>query len=58
MTTARPHSLSEATTAELRNVRGVCLDIDDTLSTQGKLTSEAGRGDFTARIALMPASLV
>lgn len=26
---------------ELRSVRGVCLDIDDTLSTSGKLTAEA-----------------
>jgi HAD superfamily hydrolase (TIGR01484 family) len=30
--------------AELKKVRGVCLDIDDTLSTHGKLTDEA----FTA----------
>ncbi|MGE0616709.1 MAG: HAD-IIB family hydrolase [Bacteriovoracia bacterium] len=27
--------------AELKGIRGVCLDIDDTLSTEGKLTSEA-----------------
>lgn len=29
------------TPGELRGVRGVCLDIDDTLSTSGKLTAEA-----------------
>ena len=27
--------------AELKNIRGVCLDIDDTLSTEGKLTDQA-----------------
>src|SRR4051812_15730692 len=27
--------------SDLGTVRGVCLDIDDTLSTQGKLTAEA-----------------
>ncbi len=32
---------SEATAAELGCVKGVCLDIDETLSTRGKLTSEA-----------------
>lgn len=36
-----PKPLAQATTEELKNVRGVCLDIDDTLSTHGKLTSEA-----------------
>ncbi|MBU6374546.1 MAG: HAD-IIB family hydrolase [Bdellovibrionales bacterium] len=30
-----------ASMEELSQVRGVCLDIDDTLSTQGKLTAEA-----------------
>lgn len=35
---------SSSSSAELRKVRGVCLDIDDTLSTRGKLTDEA----FTA----------
>ncbi len=34
-----PWSSSEKT--ELRQVKGVCLDIDDTLSTRGKLTQEA-----------------
>jgi HAD superfamily hydrolase (TIGR01484 family) len=32
---------SEAPVSELKKVRGVCLDIDDTLSTRGKLTAEA-----------------
>jgi HAD superfamily hydrolase (TIGR01484 family) len=32
---------SSATPQELAAVRGVCLDIDDTLSTRGKLTQEA-----------------
>lgn len=34
-------SWNEVTSTELRSIRGVCLDIDDTLSTHGKLTSEA-----------------
>jgi hypothetical protein len=37
----RPQSLSLASPNDLKNVRGVCLDIDDTLSTHGKLTSDA-----------------
>ena len=32
---------SQADPSELAKVRGVCLDIDDTLSTQGKLTDSA-----------------
>lgn len=36
-----PAPLSQARPEELSAVRGVCLDIDDTLSTHGKLTSEA-----------------
>jgi HAD superfamily hydrolase (TIGR01484 family) len=32
---------SQASTAELSQIRGICLDIDETLSTRGKLTSEA-----------------
>lgn len=36
-----PQDLQDADPAELAQVRGVCLDIDDTLSTSGKLTSEA-----------------
>lgn len=38
---ANPLSFSQADGAELAKVRGVCLDIDDTLSTHGKLTDEA-----------------
>lgn len=45
---------SEATQAELSRIRGVCLDIDDTLSTAGKLTSEA----FEALWALKNAGFV
>src|SRR6185437_5356322 len=37
----RPAPWSEASKTELSKVRGVCLDIDDTLSTDGKLTDEA-----------------
>lgn len=33
--------LSNEETRELKKVKGICLDIDDTLSTQGKLTPEA-----------------
>jgi hypothetical protein len=40
-TQAGPLPLSQASPQELKNVRGVCLDIDDTLSTHGKLTAEA-----------------
>lgn len=36
-----PAPWSNATKEELGQIRGVCLDIDDTLSTHGKLTSEA-----------------
>ena len=32
---------SQATDQELAQIKGVCLDIDDTLSTHGKLTDEA-----------------
>jgi HAD superfamily hydrolase (TIGR01484 family) len=38
---SRPAPWSQAQASELKKVRGVCLDIDDTLSTQGKLTPEA-----------------
>ncbi len=37
----RPAPWHEAETKTLRKIRGVCLDIDETLSTDGKLTSEA-----------------
>ena len=36
-----PSAWAQAPGAELSGVRGVCLDIDDTLSTEGKLTAEA-----------------
>lgn len=36
-----PAPLSTASEQGLRQVRGVCLDIDDTLSTGGKLTAQA-----------------
>ena len=32
---------NQALAADLKEIRGVCLDIDDTLSTEGKLTAEA-----------------
>lgn len=38
---AGPRELRDADPAELRAVKGVCLDIDDTLSSSGKLTAEA-----------------
>ncbi|MCM2277455.1 MAG: HAD-IIB family hydrolase [Oligoflexia bacterium] len=38
---ARPIPLDKATPVELGCVRAVCLDIDETLSTAGKLTAEA-----------------
>ena len=41
MKETRPREWSTASLEELRKVRGVCLDIDDTLSTAGKLTAEA-----------------
>jgi HAD superfamily hydrolase (TIGR01484 family) len=40
---ANPKPISKATAGELKRVKGVCLDIDDTLSTHGKLTAEAYR---------------
>lgn len=33
--------LQVATAQDFQNIRGVCLDIDDTLSTEGKLTARA-----------------
>jgi HAD superfamily hydrolase (TIGR01484 family) len=38
---AKPAPWAQATAEELSLVQGVCLDIDDTLSTNGKLTDEA-----------------
>ena len=37
----KPSAWTSADSRELKVIRGVCLDIDDTLSTSGKLTSEA-----------------
>lgn len=37
----KPAHWNLAPVEELRAIRGVCLDIDDTLSTEGKLTPEA-----------------
>lgn len=37
----KPQDWSQASESLLSKIQGVCLDIDDTLSTQGKLTSEA-----------------
>lgn len=37
----RPAPWKEARAHDLKKVKGVCLDIDDTLSTGGKLTAEA-----------------
>lgn len=37
----KPQPWKSAALTDLRAVRGVCLDIDETLSTQGKLTAEA-----------------
>ena len=39
--TSGPTPLHTARKDSLKTIRAVCLDIDDTLSTQGKLTSEA-----------------
>lgn len=42
---------AKAEDAELSRVRGVCLDIDDTLSTRGKLTSEAYQALWSLKLA-------
>ncbi len=41
MSAGKPVAFSSADKAKLKQVRGVCLDIDDTLSTHGKLTAQA-----------------
>ena len=41
MNAPKPLPWQQATDAELFPIRGVCLDIDETLSTRGKLTAEA-----------------
>ena len=37
----KPLKWQDASIGELRGIRGVCLDIDETLSTRGKLTADA-----------------
>ena len=37
----KPQDWASATKPELSQIKGVCLDIDDTLSTHGKLTDQA-----------------
>src|SRR5690242_8447391 len=51
MSSTTIESWAKAGTAELSRIRGVCLDIDETLSTRGKLTAEA----FSALWALKDA---
>lgn len=41
MSNPSPRPWQEATASELKQIKGVCLDIDETLSTRGKLTGEA-----------------
>jgi HAD superfamily hydrolase (TIGR01484 family) len=41
MSEKRPGSWQQVSVSEIGSVRGVCLDIDETLSTRGKLTAEA-----------------
>ncbi len=41
MSSHLPHPFEEARPSELSQIRGVCLDIDDTLSTDGKLEADA-----------------
>jgi HAD superfamily hydrolase (TIGR01484 family) len=43
MSKKNPKPWKLAQTDEINKIQGVCLDIDDTLSTDGKLTSEAYR---------------
>lgn len=47
----RPGAWAASSIDELKNIRGVCLDIDDTLSSSGKITAEA----FTALWSLKEA---
>src|SRR5687767_5199996 len=50
----KPTRWKQADRAELAKLKGVCLDIDDTLSTHGKLTSDA----FSALWALKDAGFL
>ncbi len=38
---SRPQSWSKTKPGDLRGIRGVCFDIDDTFSSEGKITAEA-----------------
>lgn len=38
---SEPKAWSSVSASELKNIKGVCLDIDDTFSTKGKITSAA-----------------
>ena len=49
-----PTLLASVNPTELKSIRGVCLDIDDTLSTEGKLEAEA----YSALWKLKQAGLV
>jgi len=46
-----PKAWAQVTAGELASIRGVCLDIDDTLSTNGKLTAEAYASLWALRAA-------
>jgi hypothetical protein len=51
MTPTQPAPWNQAADLELAPIKGVCLDIDETLSTQGKLTEEAFAGLWTLKRA-------
>lgn len=48
---SRPQPWKDASLADLKGVRGVCLDIDDTLSSHGKLTADAYRALWSLKEA-------
>ena len=50
----KPKAWDQASLSDLSHIRGVCLDIDDTLSTSGKITAEA----YSALWALKEAGFV
>ena len=52
--TARWRPFTEATDVELRGIRAVCFDVDDTFSSEGRITDEA----FSALWALRRAGFV
>jgi len=47
----KPQKWEQAPFSELSKIRGICLDIDDTLSTHGKLTAEAFASLWAAKNA-------